>query len=99
MKNKLIIRVLLYFILVAFQTVNLNAQDWLKLGNPGTNPATDFVGTTDFQPLNISTNNGMAAGGAQPIYFKSNGILEMTLDAFGNLDLALPTKGYQIGAN
>ncbi len=33
------------------------ASGWLLLGNAGTNPATNFLGTTDAQPLVIRTNN------------------------------------------
>lgn len=31
--------------------------DWHLLGNAGTNPATNFIGTTDNQPLNFRVNN------------------------------------------
>jgi len=31
--------------------------DWTIIGNSGTNPATDFLGTSDNQPLVIKTNN------------------------------------------
>lgn len=34
-----------------------NADDWKLLGNSGTNPATNFVGTADAQDLAIRTNN------------------------------------------
>ncbi len=33
------------------------APAWLLAGNTGTNPATDFVGTTDPQPLNFRVND------------------------------------------
>jgi hypothetical protein len=33
------------------------ALNWSKAGNSGTNPATNFIGTTDSQPLAIRTNN------------------------------------------
>jgi hypothetical protein len=33
---------------------------WLLAGNAGTNPATDFLGTTDAQPLIFRTNNSEA---------------------------------------
>jgi hypothetical protein len=33
------------------------AGDWKLLGNAGTNPATNFLGTTDNQPLVFRTNN------------------------------------------
>src|SRR4051794_8635186 len=34
--------------------------DWALAGNSGTNPATDFLGTTDNQPLNIDVNSQRA---------------------------------------
>ncbi|AZA83241.1 hypothetical protein C1637_24110 [Chryseobacterium lactis] len=34
----------------------LQAQTWNTAGNAGTNPATDFIGTTDNQPLIFKTN-------------------------------------------
>lgn len=34
-----------------------NADDWQLLGNAGTNPTTNFVGTTDAQDLVFRTNN------------------------------------------
>ncbi|QNH62340.1 hypothetical protein [Hymenobacter sediminicola] len=33
------------------------AQSWLRAGNAGTNPATDFLGTTNAQDLVLRTNN------------------------------------------
>ena len=45
----------------------VNSEFWSSGGNASTNPATDFVGTTDAQPLVLRTNNGermrIAAGG------------------------------------
>lgn len=35
----------------------INANAWSLTGNAGTNPATNFLGTTDAQPLVIRTNN------------------------------------------
>ncbi|MCO6466829.1 MAG: hypothetical protein J5I53_09460, partial [Bradyrhizobiaceae bacterium] len=35
----------------------LNGSFWSVLGNAGTNPATNFIGTTDAQPLVFRTNN------------------------------------------
>lgn len=35
----------------------VNGNAWLQTGNPGTNPSTNFVGTTDNQDLAIRTNN------------------------------------------
>ena len=36
------------------------AQSWSLTGNAGTNPATNFIGTTDNQPLKLRVNNGVA---------------------------------------
>lgn len=36
---------------------NDNNDSWELDGNSGTNPARDFLGTTDSQPLVIRTNN------------------------------------------
>ena len=86
MKNKILVQIILLLIL-GINPGNAQSQ-WNLLGNATTNPLTDFVGTTDAKPFNITTNNGMTIGGAQSIYFNSNGALQMALDAFGNLNLA-----------
>lgn len=41
------------------QTVNLSSlsNDWKLTGNTGTNPTTNFIGTTDNQDFSIRTNN------------------------------------------
>jgi hypothetical protein len=36
---------------------NGGGEAWLTLGNAGTNPTTNFIGTTDAQPLVFRTNN------------------------------------------
>ena len=36
---------------------NLTGDDWKLIGNSGTNPATNFLGTTDAQDLVLRTNN------------------------------------------
>lgn len=38
-------------------TSEANSQDWLLTGNAGTNPATNFLGTTDARDLVLKTNN------------------------------------------
>ncbi|MCF8463666.1 MAG: collagen-like protein [Flavobacteriales bacterium] len=38
-------------------TLTTTAGAWLTTGNSGTNPATNFIGTTDGQPLVVRTNN------------------------------------------
>ena len=45
--------------LVASTSIDLN--EWSLKGNTGTNPAIDFIGTTDNQPLKIRTNNNNIA--------------------------------------
>lgn len=48
-------------------SVKTNAQNWSLIGNAGTNPATDFIGTTDAKVLKIKTNNQVR------MYIKTNG--------------------------
>jgi hypothetical protein len=45
----------------------VNAQDWTLTGNAGTDPAINFVGTTDNKAFRIKTNNGIR------MHIKSNG--------------------------
>jgi hypothetical protein len=44
-----------------------NAQNWSLTGNAGTNPATDYIGTSDAKALKIKTNNQVR------MYIKQNG--------------------------
>ncbi|MFP3593700.1 hypothetical protein [Chryseobacterium sp. SIMBA_038] len=44
-------------LLAAVLGLQANAQSWNLTGNPGTNPTTNFLGTTDNQPLIFKTNN------------------------------------------
>ncbi len=37
--------------------LNAQSEDWKLVGNAGTNPAVNFLGTTDAQPLVFRTNN------------------------------------------
>jgi hypothetical protein len=37
--------------------ISLTQKGWLLTGNAGTNPNTDFIGTTDLQPLIFGVNN------------------------------------------
>ena len=48
-------------------SVKTNAQNWSLIGNAGTNPATDFIGTTDAKVFKIKTNNQVR------MYIKTNG--------------------------
>lgn len=48
-------------------TLNSSQSAWLMTGNSGTNPSTNFIGTTDNQALNIATN------GAEKMRVLANG--------------------------
>jgi hypothetical protein len=41
----------------AVATHTTSAADWTTVGNSGTNPATNFIGTTDNKPLEMRVNN------------------------------------------
>jgi len=53
MKQKYLLLLVLF---TAGITVGTFAQNWQLSGNPGSNQATDFVGTTDNQQLGFRTN-------------------------------------------
>ena len=44
------------FIKIALNSTT-STDNWQKIGNAGTDPSTEFVGTTDAQPLVLRTNN------------------------------------------
>jgi hypothetical protein len=69
--------------------VNLSLPRWSLTGNSGTNPATNFIGTTDEQPLLFRINN-------QP-----SGIIDSALGntALGFKSLFSNTTGYDNTAN
>ena len=46
-------------VLLTVATQHVNAQNWSLLGNAGTNPATNFIGTTDNKTFKIKTNNAV----------------------------------------
>ncbi|HRI19712.1 MAG TPA: tail fiber domain-containing protein [Panacibacter sp.] len=46
--------------LACLQVCMLHAQSWKLTGNSATNPATNFIGTTDVQPLIFKVNNQRA---------------------------------------
>ena len=49
-------KILLVFTLLAFTIIGLNAQTpWYLTGNSGTNPSSNFIGTTDNNPLIFKT--------------------------------------------
>ncbi|MCO6465827.1 MAG: hypothetical protein J5I53_04345, partial [Bradyrhizobiaceae bacterium] len=64
----------------------IGAAAWTLLGNSGTNPATNFIGTTDAQPLVFRTNNTEAGR------FLSTGELQLASIA-GAVNVAVPA-GY-----
>ncbi|HKR05379.1 MAG TPA: hypothetical protein VJY62_12160 [Bacteroidia bacterium] len=47
----------LLFIIALFGLTKANAQDWSLTGNTGTDPAVNFIGTTDNKVFKIKTNN------------------------------------------
>lgn len=47
----------LSLLLLAFAAAEVNAQSWSLTGNAGTNPSTNFIGTTDAKSFRIRTNN------------------------------------------
>jgi hypothetical protein len=59
----------------------MSSPAWTLTGNPGTNPATDFIGTSDNQPLVVKTN------GAQRALIDTSGNIELT----GNLGIGTDT--------
>lgn len=50
---------------------DVTSTNWVLAGNTGTNPPTDFLGTTD----------------AQPLVIKTNGVERMRVDATGNVGI------------
>lgn len=51
---------------------NAASDDWTLIGNSGTNPSTNFLGTTDAQDLVIKTNNN-----THMRFFNANGATEI----------------------
>ncbi len=78
--------------------------DWTQLGNAGTNPATNFLGTTDNQPLVLKVNS-VNAGYIHPdgrlilgAGTNSGGPAGSYNTAFGNQSLAAVSTGqYNVG--
>jgi hypothetical protein len=55
MKSKLKFYLAAFFVAINVSTIS--AQNWLLSGNAGTNPSSDFIGTTDSKTFRIRTNN------------------------------------------
>lgn len=68
-----------------------NNNDWTLTGNAGTAPATNFLGTTDAQPLVIRTNN------TEKVRIKSNG--KVGIGEPNPTDATLEVKGNTIIGN
>ena len=68
-----------------------NNNDWTLTGNAGTTPATNFLGTSDAQPLVIRTNN------TEKIRVKSNG--KVGIGESNPADATLEVKGNAIIGN
>lgn len=74
----------LILVILIFTGKQSYCQQWLLLGNSGTNPATDFVGTTDSNPLILKTTFTITP---QPIQFYTSNSLRMTLNSNGLLGI------------
>lgn len=84
-------------------SVSADPNDWTKTGNVGTNPANNFVGTTDNQPLIFRTSNvrsgfiDKAFGGTFSIFFGPNAGIASTGNGnvgIGANSLKANTTGY-----
>src|SRR6476646_5975910 len=53
----MIMKKLLLLACIFYLSVMLHAQSWNLTGNSGTNPSTNFIGTTDSKALVFRTNN------------------------------------------
>ncbi len=62
---------------------------WSLTGNAGTNPATNFIGTTDNQPLNFKANN-QAAGLIDPVNLNTAlGVTALASNTNGSYNTAI----------
>src|SRR3972149_6953499 len=102
--------ILLCSLLSMTYSMNSFSQDWTLLGNAGTIPAINFVGTTDPFALNFRTNNfqrmtildGPVTGGFVGIgqTFTPNQRLTVNSGDINVQDFIVPTiqnNGYRIG--
>jgi hypothetical protein len=95
------------------KSIALDIQNWSKTGDAGTNPTTNFLGTTDNQPLVFRTNNkrsGFISGEGSVGQFNTmigfeSGISMTTGNSnlgFGVSALRLNSEGYsnvELGSN
>jgi hypothetical protein len=63
---------------ILFASATTQAQTWNTIGNAGTNPATNFIGTSDNKHFRIRTNNQV----------------RMTVDSAGRIGIGTLTPGY-----
>lgn len=84
-------------------SIAADPNDWTKTGNAGTNPTTNFVGTTDNQPLIFRTSNvrsgfiDKAFGGTFSVFFGPSAGIASTGNAnvgIGANSLKANTTGY-----
>ena len=68
---------------------------WLLSGNGGTNPFTNFIGTTDIQPLKFKVNN-FTSGFLSPTNFSTGfGYKALLLNTSGYSNVAIGTSALQ----
>ncbi len=103
----------IFLLIVLLNYTLVQAQNWNLNGNSGTNPANDFIGTTDNVPITMKVNNILASkiasnGFVSFGYEASAGAAAGTNTAFGYQTLKNTTTisadwstalGYQAGLN
>jgi trimeric autotransporter adhesin len=80
---------------------NLAAAGWLLSGNSGTNPAANFIGTTDTQPLRLRVNNlwaGEISGNAGNV-FLGMAAGQANTDGQANTALGIAALSHSIAAD
>lgn len=78
MKNQKTSIKTLFAAAILFATASTQAQTWNTVGNAGTNPATNFIGTSDNKHFRIRTNNQV----------------RMTVDSAGRIGIGTLSPGY-----
>ncbi len=75
---------------------------WLLTGNAGTNPASNFLGTTDNQPLSIRSNNKevvrISTSGVQMLHHNTTSVLSIGPNQRVKIQEYQPHSGTDIGA-